>query len=263
MMKVVLKIVGILVLIIALLLGGVALTLEAKLPMSTLDVQPLSQTRMTNDPMSVLIFGATRNTGLMAARLFNARGDNVTAFVRPTSNTAELEKIEVDMVVGDALDIETVRAAFVGRDYEAILTTIGCMTCDPAPDYQGNANIITVAKEVGIRRIVLVTTIGAGDSCAALPALSARFMAGVLPLKTRAEDYLRTSGLDYTIIRPGGLRSGTRTGNGVLTEDRDAFGYISREDLSELIVATIDDPGTTGKTFAAVDPNRRFPWEDH
>jgi len=261
-MRIALKIVGILFLVLVLVLGGIALTLEARLPTSTVAVTPMLQTPTTRDSTSILIFGATRNTGLMVARLLEARGDNVTAFVRPTSNTTDLETIDVDMVVGDAMDIETVRAAFVGREYEAVLTTIACMRCDPPPDYQGNANVIRAAKEAGVKRLVLVTTIGAGDSFTATSALSARFLAEMLPLKTHAEEDLRASGLDYTIIRPGGLRSGRRTGNGVLSEEIDVYGYIFREDLSELLVSVLDDRSTIGKTLVAVDANRRFPWDN-
>lgn len=243
------------------IIGGIALTLEARLPESTVDVQPMSLTPVTSDATSILIFGATRNTGLLVARLLKERGDNVTAFVRPSSDVTDLEKIDVDMVVGDAMDIETVRAAFTDRNYTAVLTTVGCLACNPSPDYQANANIITVAKEAGVQRVVLVTMIGAGDSYTAIPALSTRIMAKIIPLKTQAEDELRESGLDYTIIRPGGLRSGGRTGNGVLSEDLNTFGHIYREDLSELLVAVLDDRSMIGKTLAAVDPNRRYPWD--
>jgi len=259
--KIILKIIGMLVLLLVLFIGGIALTLEARVPESTVEIQPMSPAPITTESTSILIFGATRNTGLMVARLLKARGDNVTAFVRPSSDIADLEKINVDLVVGDAMDIETVRAAFAGHKYTAILTTVGCMACDPSPDYQANANIITVAKEAGVKRVVLVTMIGAGDSYTAIPALSARIMAKIIPLKTQAEDELRASGLEYTIIRPGGLRSGGRTGNGVLSEDLNAFGHIYREDMSELLVSVLDDRNMIGKTLAAVDPKRRYPWD--
>ncbi len=261
-MKIFLKLVGALILALLLVIGGVALTLEAKLPTSTVALQPMSSSPITSDSTSILIFGATRNTGLMVASLLDARGDNVTAFVRPTSNVTELEKLGVERVVGDAMDLETVRAAFVGHNYQAVLTTIGCLPCEPPVDYQANANVIKAAKEAGVRRLVLVTTIGAGDSFAATPALSARVLARILPLKTRVEDDLRASGLDYTIIRPGGLRSGRQTGNGVLSEDTDVFGFIFREDLAELLVSVFDDRSTIGKTLAAVDSSRRFPWDN-
>ncbi len=261
-MKMILKIFGALLLVLVLAIGGLALTLEANLPTDKFDVEPMSQQPLTSGSKSILIFGATRNTGLMVAQLLETRGDNVTAFVRPTSDTGELQNIDANLVIGDAMDLATVRAAFVGRDYEAVLTTIGCLSCEPPSDYQGNANIIQAAKEAGVRRVVLVTTIGAGDSSESMPGLSAFFLAKTLPLKTYAENDLRASGLDYTIVRPGGLRSGIHTGNSVLSEDRSVFGYIFREDLAELLVSVLDDRSTIGKTFAAVDANRRFPWDD-
>ncbi len=257
-MRLLLKIIGVLFLLLVVAIGGLAFSLRAQHPETTFDVRA----RETGDGSSYLIFGATRNTGLMVTQILVGRGDRVTAFVRPTSNRAELEKLGVAFAVGDAMDIDSVRAAAAGGDYDAVLTTVGCLRCDPPVDYQGNANIIRAAGEAGIRRLVLVTTIGAGDSADALHWLSSRFLARTLPLKTRAEDELRESGLDYTIIRPGGLRSGHRTGNGVLSEDRSAFGYIFREDLAEVIVAALDDDRAIGKTFAAIDAKRDFPWSD-
>lgn len=257
-MRLFLKIIGGLFLLLVLAIGGIALTLRANPPETTFDVQA----RATGDGRSFLIFGATRNTGLLVAEILSARGDKVMAFVRPTSQLAGLEQLDVETVVGDAMDIDTVRSAMAAGEYDAVLTTVGCLSCEPPPDYQANANIIAAAREAGIKRLVLVTTIGAGDSSDATPALSARVLAKTLPLKTQAEDDLRASGLDYTIIRPGGLRSERRTGNGVLSEDRSTFGYIFRADLAELIVAALDDERTIGKTFAAVDAKRSFPWSN-
>lgn len=262
MIRLLLKIIGGLLLIIVLLVGGLALTMKANPPESVFDVRVRATGQAEDDPSSILLFGATRNTGLMVARLLTARGDKVTAFVRPTSDRTELEKLGVDFAVGDAMDIETVRAAFAAGNYRAVLTTIGCLSCDPPPDFQGNANISAAAKGAGVRRVVLVTTIGAGDSRDAMPMLSKRVLARMLPLKTSAEEDLRASGLDYTIIRPGGLRSGRRTGNGVLTEDVNAFGFIFREDLAELLVAVLDDDRSIGKTLTAVDSKRQWLWSN-
>jgi len=257
-MRLFLKIIGILVLLLVVAIGGLALTLRANPPKTTFDVQA----NATGDGSSFLIFGATRNTGLMVAERLTKRGDQVTAFVRPTSSREALDELGVDYAVGDAMDIDSVRVAMAAGDYDAVVTTIGCLSCDPPPDYMGNANVIAAAMEAGIDRFVLVTTIGAGDSAGALPELSARVLAKTVPLKTHAEDDLRASGLDYTIIRPGGLRSGHQTGNAVLSEDRQTFGYIFRDDLADLIVAVLDDERAIGKTFAAVDANRSWPWSD-
>jgi len=261
-MRLFLKIIGVFFLLLVVALGGLAISMRANLPDTTFDARVRPAGQSGNEEPPILIFGATRNTGLNVAKILVGRGDRVTAFVRSTSNRAELEKLGVDIVVGDAMDMDTVRAAMASREYRAVLTTIGCLPCEPPVDYQGNANIIKAAGEAGIGRFVLVTSIGTGDSYEAAPALSRRVLAKTLPLKTQAEEELRASGLEYTIIRPGGLRSGHRTGNGVLSEDRDTFGFIFREDLAELIVAVLDDDRAIGKTFAAVDANRKWPWSN-
>ena len=108
-----------------------------------------------------------------------------------------------------------------------------------------------------------MTTVGAGDSYDAANLLTRIVLRDILPLKTQAEDHLRASGLAYTIIRPGGLRSNdsNATGEGVLTEDRSALGFIHRQDLAELIVAVLDDDRSFGKTFAALDRTITEPWD--
>lgn len=259
-MRVFLKIIGVLFLLLIVAIGGLALSMRANLPETTFEALARTVGQSEDDGSSILIFGATRNTGLLVAKILVERGDRVTAFVRPTSNRAELDKLGVDILVGDAMEIDTVRAAMGAGEYRAVLTTIGCLPCEPPVDYQANANIIKAATAASLGRLVLVTSIGSGDSYEAAPALSRRVLAKTLPLKTQAEEALRASGLEYTIIRPGGLRSGRRTGNGVLSEDREAFGFIFRQDLAELIVAVLDDDRTIGKTLAAVDANRTWPW---
>ncbi len=208
----------------------------------------------------VLLFGGTRNTGLEVARLLAGRGDRVTAFVRPSSDRSGLEPLGVKFVVGDALDPDSVRRAFEAGEYTAAITTIGCFSCDPRPDYLGNAHIFDAAVESGVDRMLLVTSIGAGDSYKAAPWLARMFLREILPLKTQAEGHLTASGLDYTIIRPGALRSDAPTGNGYLSESRETEGIINRSDLAGLIVGALDDHATRGKILAAVDSEMPYPW---
>ena len=257
-MRLFLKILGGLLVLLLIAVAVFAWSLRANPPETTFDAQAKS----TGDGTSYLIFGATRNTGLMVATMLAERGDKVTAFVRPSSDRSGLESLDVGYAVGDALDLDSVRAAMAAGEYDAILTTIGCFACDPKPDYLGNANIFTAASEAGIERVVLVTTIGPGESFDALPSMSANFLSEMIPLKEQAEDALKATDLDWTIVRPGGLRSGIRTGNGILSEDPTTFGYIFREDLAELIVAVLDDDRSIGKTLAAIDANRGFPWSN-
>jgi len=209
----------------------------------------------------ILIFGASRNTGLDVAEILAARGDKVTAVVRANSDTAALQKLGVTLVQGDALDMDSVRAAMAGKKYRAVLTTIACFSCPVRPDFLGNKNIFDAALEAGQRRVVLVTTIGAGDSYEAAPWPAKRFLKEMLPLKTQAEDHLKSLALDYTIIRPGGLKTAAPTGRGLLSEDRATSGIITRADLAQLIVGVMDDDRAIGKTLAAIDREFKFPFD--
>ena len=209
----------------------------------------------------VLIFGATRNTGLEVARILVSRGDRVTAFVRPSSDRSQLEPLGVNFVTGDAMEMDTVTAAFTSKDYTAVLTTIACFSCDPKPDFIGNRNIFDAAVATDVKRMLLITTIGAGDSYDAAPLPAKRFLKDMIPLKTQAEDHLMATGLDYTIFRPGALKSNPRTGRAYLSESRETSGIINRADLADLIVEALDDNKSAGKILAAVDADLVFPWD--
>jgi uncharacterized protein YbjT (DUF2867 family) len=260
MLKKILKFIGGVFLLLVLMIAGLLSTMRAHIPDDRFSLQPVAAGPAVFADDGYLIFGATRNTGLLVASILRERGDKVTAFVRPTSDRSELQALDVEFAEGDAMEPDSVKAAFQGRNFRAVLSTIGCLRCDPPIDFLANKHVVDAAVEAGVTRLVLVTTIGAGDSEDAPPWLSTKILARTLPLKTQAEDHLRASGLEYTIIRPGGLRSASGTGNGILTEDIGAFGFIFREDLAELLVACLDDPRTIGKTFAAIDAHRAWPW---
>ncbi len=209
---------------------------------------------------NVIIFGATRNTGLEVAKIILNSGGAVTAVVRPTSDAENIRSVGASIVIGDALDKASVDKAFSSGNFTAVVSTIGCFSCDPKPDYLGNKNIFEAAQNAGVSRVILVSTIGAGDSYDTIPFLVQRTLKDVLPLKTKAENYLRESLLDYTIIRPGGLRSEEATMKGYLSKSIKAFGVINREDLAILIVKSIDDDNTIGHTLSAIDSELVFPW---
>jgi uncharacterized protein YbjT (DUF2867 family) len=259
--KRVLTIIGGLLLLLVLAVAALALTVRARPAATVLDLAPAAA--QAQDPRPVLIFGASGGLGVELVKALRARGQPVTAAVRASSDRSQLTPLGVSFVVADALDTASVAAALASADYQAVISTVGCLRCDPPPDFLGNRNIIDATKAAGVRRMILVTTIGAGDSYDSINLISRFVLRRSLPLKTMAEDQLRASGLDYTIIRPGGLRGPGKaaTGQGYLSEDRKAFGFIHRADLARLIVAALDDPRSVGRTLAAMDPGIHSPWE--
>jgi uncharacterized protein YbjT (DUF2867 family) len=237
-----------------------------------------------DDAGPILIVGGTKGTGLEIVKELVATGEDVVVTVRATSNTTALESLGVDTVIMDALERDQVFAAANSRDYRAIISTLGTSTSDlpkrrnplesllygpvlmdpnSRPDFIGNRNVTDAALAAGIKRMILITVIGAGDSATAVPIPARRSHNSVTPLKTQAEDYLRASGLDYTIIRPGGLgpRNLAYTGQAKLTEDAETYSYLGRRDLALLTIAALHDSQTIDKTYTAYDPERRWFWK--
>ena len=200
----------------------------------------------------VLVFGGTSGTGLGAVQELRARKVPVTVFARPTSDISALTPLVVQIVIGDALDASTVQAAFASGEFVAVISSLGGRRGEPRPDLIGNRNITAAAKSAGVRRVIQLSSMGTGKS-RQKPAAGEHFMAEVLYLKTLAEDDLIASGLDYTVVRPGGLRDGSATGTGILTAE-ERLGSIHRNELGRLVVAALYDDSTVGKVLTALDP---------
>jgi uncharacterized protein YbjT (DUF2867 family) len=204
--------------------------------------------------MHVLIFGATRNTGLETARLLRGRGDAVTAVARKNADTVALAALGAAIVEGDALDAANLKQALAGTSFDAVVCSLGNTPwASEKVDHIGVANVVEACKAAKVGRFILVSSIGAGDSRPALP-LAARVVLGkVCDLKTLGENHLKASGLPFTVVRPGGLGKGPATGRGVLLEDPTVSGGINRAEVARLIVQCLDDATTIGKTYSAIE----------
>ena len=75
--------------------------------------------------------------------------------------------------------------------------------------------------------------------------------------KTKAENILKASKLDYTIIRPGQLTNEQASGDGILTEEC-ILGTMSREDLALMILKCIENEETIGKIYSVLDTNKKL-----
>ena len=80
--------------------------------------------------------------------------------------------------------------------------------------------------------------------------------------KEKAEQHLINSGLNYTIIRPGGLKSEPATGNGVLTENYRVAGTIHRADVAQLLCDCLCSEVANHKILSAIDRNMTYGQSD-
>jgi uncharacterized protein YbjT (DUF2867 family) len=210
-------------------------------------------------PSTVIIFGATSAGGLELCRRLRGDQVRVVAGVRAGSNRANLEALGVECREADALEPEQLLNGMreLGEQ-PTVVSLLGGMPNKKSSvvDSQGNINVIDAAMAAEVRRFVLVTSVGCNESYKALvwfPRIL--ILRHTIREKSKAETYLKNSGLAWTIIRPGRLTSLRRrpTGRGILIEHPLAAGPITRIDLGELVYHAVGSEQAIGKTFTAAD----------
>jgi len=208
----------------------------------------------------VLVVGGTRGTGLLIVRLLLREGYRVRALARNAGRAAPRLGSAVETVPGDITRPETLPSAV--KDITHLIFTAGVATGPArerliiATEYDGVLNTLAAARKTGFSgRFLYMTSIGVTK-----PSLSAavlNFVKGhTLHWRRRAEDEIRASGIDYTIIRAGFLLNspGGRRAIEVGQETHPlAPRYrIARADVAETFVEALKHPSTARTTFEVV-----------
>jgi putative NADH-flavin reductase len=198
--------------------------------------------------MHVLIIGASKGIGLETTRQALEAGHHVRALARSATAMA-LADSKLEKVRGDALKNQDVEAALIGVD--VVIQTLGVGLGDmirPVHLFSDATRVLIAAmKARSVKRLICVTGFGAGDSRASiswLQRLPFQIVFGrAYDEKSLQERLIKESGLDWTIVRPGVLTSGPRTGRyEVLAEARQwRNGIISRADVAAFLVRQIED----------------------
>lgn len=205
------------------------------------------------DTSYIFLAGASRGVGREIAKCLTQQKLKVKALLRTEAARAELEAMGIEVVLGDALNVADVERAML-EPISVVISTIGGLPKDgERADFLGNKNLIDLAVKAGVQKFILVSSIGSGNSAAAIPPSALATLAPVLAEKELAEKHLIESGLTYTVIRPGGLKSEPATGNGVLTEDPRIAGTIHRADVAQLICRCLNCDRANNKILSAVD----------
>jgi len=205
----------------------------------------------------VFVAGGSKGVGRIVVDKLLADGSDVVALVRSDEAVAELSALEgVTAIKGDALDYKGLEDAMYGCD--AAITTLGGKGEDGEwIDYTGNNHVIEAAGILGVTRVILVTSIGCGNSKDATPPSVYEVLKDCLAQKEKAERVLSRyyTNMNWTIIRPGGLVSEAETTKAILTEDTMAIGSIHRGDVADLVVQALSSKKTEKKILSAVDPS--------
>ena len=204
---------------------------------------------------TTLVFGASRGLGRAFTDQALRQGHRVLALVRQPEMAAELRTLGVEVIEGDALDPAAVQQACAQAGPTArVISTLGSFRQPQPVDYQGNRNVIDVMEQTGLTRLLLVTSLGCGDSWQYLPERARAAFGHEVRLKSLAESWLQTSALDWTILRPAGLQDGEATGQAVLSQGKEVHGLVRRADVAAHGLLLLTDEAALGQIYAIGDP---------
>lgn len=230
-----------------------------------------SATASKGDGDLVLVAGASGRAGRYVVQQLREQGIPFRAMTR---SRAEAEKrlgpdfTGVDWFECDVRDPEQVVAAMRGVNH--VISVIGANQVGgdnsaEFVDYGGVRNLVDAAVGAKADRFVLLTAVGVTDP--AHPFNKAT--KGALAWRFKGEEYLRASGLTYTIVRPGGLVNEPAGQKGLRLEQGDDWrpllrSTLSRDDLALVLIASLREPGARNVTFELVNDAALPPdaWRD-
>ena len=202
--------------------------------------------------MKLLVLGATGGTGRWVVRQALEAGHTISALVREPAKLVPAPGLRI--AAGDATDAAALERALEGQD--AVVSTLGVRASfRPGGLFSRSMQALAPAMaRRGVRRLVLMSSFGVGDSLRDAPLLLGLhyrvFLRGIFADKKVSEDYLRTTGLDWTLVYPVILTDGPRTGRYRVGERLELRGWptISRADVAEFILAELHEPKYVRKT---------------
>jgi uncharacterized protein YbjT (DUF2867 family) len=193
--------------------------------------------------MRVVVAGGHGQIGLKLLRLLAERNAHAVGLVRNPSHAADIVAVGATPLVCD-LEEE----GDVELEADAVVFAAGAGPGSGAErkwtvDYGGAVKLL----RAGVPRYVMVSAMGAADP----PAEGGDVFGEYLRAKAKADQELMASGLDWTVVRPGGLTDDLPTGL-VRVAERLPRGQIPRDDVAAVLLAALDEPATVGRAFDLV-----------
>lgn len=205
----------------------------------------------------ILIVGASGHLGSVVAQHLLVQGKTVRVMTRTPSTLAHLQQQGAEVVSGDLRDPASLLNACQG--VEQVLATAHALTGkgDNNPhtvDDAGNRHLIDMARDAGVKHFIFVSVLGAG------PDAPLEFFR----IKYRTEEYLRASGLTFTILRPGAfmdlwagligqpmLKQGKTT---IFGRGDNPVNFVAVEDVARFVCTALEDPRAHNQVIEVAGP---------
>jgi uncharacterized protein YbjT (DUF2867 family) len=196
----------------------------------------------------IIVFGGHGKVALYLERLLTARGDDVTAVIRNPDHQAEVAATGAAPVVADieTMDVDALTNLVAANDAVVWSAGAGGGSAERtyAVDRDAAIRSMDAAVAAGVRRYVMVSWIGSRRGHG-IPADDPFFP--YADAKLAADEHLRRSGLEATILGPGTLTLGFGTDK--IELDPDGNGEVPRADVAAVIAQVLLDDATIGRTI--------------
>ena len=206
--------------------------------------------------MHVFIAGANGQIGQHLLQEMANSDHEARALIRHPDQGPDLQQLgATETVVGD-LEHDCSEAM---RGCDAVIFTAGSgphtgpdKTIDV--DQDGAIRLVDTARAMGIKRFIMVSTMRAEE-----PDKGPEKLQHYLRAKHNADEHLKNSGLNYTIVRPGRLTDEDGSGKVALSARLEEFGEIPRQDVARVLLAVLDSDNTTDAVFDVVSGDTPVP----
>jgi uncharacterized protein YbjT (DUF2867 family) len=201
--------------------------------------------------MLVAIAGGHGQIALRLARVLADRGDTARSLIRNPDHADDIRAAGGEPVVCDLENVGESEVADAIKGADAVVFAAGAGPGSGPErkwtvDYGGAVKLIAAAKQAGISRYVIVSSMGADANASGDDTFGIYLQA-----KGKADDDVRASGLDYTVVKPGGLTNDPGTGRVDLAA-KVQRGQVPRDDVAAVLAAVLSEPSTIGATAELV-----------
>jgi len=200
----------------------------------------------------IAIIGGHGKIALELSRILSASGHEVSALIRNPDQANDVKQAGAKPVVADIEHLTTDSIADHIKDHDAVVWSAGAGGGNPARTYAVDRDAairsMDAARHAGVRRYVMVSYFGAG------PGHGVAEDSSFFPYaeaKAAADDHLKKTGLDWTILGPSTLTLDPATG--LIDTAAESSGRVSRANVARVAAAVLEMPGTIGRFIAFND----------
>ncbi|WP_339653722.1 SDR family oxidoreductase [Flavobacterium frigidarium] len=194
---------------------------------------------------NILVAGANGTTGKkIIALLHTSQNFNPIAMVRKEEQQAYFKDQNIKTVLGDLTnDVDSVFDSSIDR----VIFAAGSGGKDViGVDQDGAKKLIDASKKANVKKFVMLSSMGADNP------EEAEKLQDYLKAKHNADEYLKTSGLEYSIVRPGTLTDEEQMAKIELAPKLNKRGEISRADVAQTLVQSLQDKTASNATFEII-----------